>query len=223
MVHGNYYGIQYEIYLTKEIDFYDDLLPIWVNARTRIEMDKYIFSGKCKLIVIPYQQFNKQLLNNSLFNSYVRENDESSYSREYKTDQELISKKFVMVKHYISYVKHNSNLPDPISEEEYKLLLESWQQINSKLNENAGIINGLSNKEWNELETERTDLFNRLKIQRIIHNKEYFEDIKNLEKELTDQVSLSDEQNELIKKVLTHPKLEGLISWHGLSLINGYY
>ena len=223
MVHGNYYGIQYEIYLTKEIDFYDDLLPIWVNARARIEMEKDKNSGKYKLIVIPYKQFDKQLYNNSLFNKYIKENDEASFCRKYETEQELISKKFVMVTHYNSYVKHNSNLPEPLSEEDYNLLLESYQEINSKLTENAGIINGLSNKEWNELETERTDLFNRLKVQRIIHNQEYFEEIKNLEKELTEQVILSNEQNELVNKVLTYTKLEGLISWHGLSLINGYY
>lgn len=223
MVHGNYYGIQYEIYLTKLIDFYDDLLPIWVNARARIEMERDKNSGLYKLIVIPYQQFDKQLYNNSLFRKFIQENDEASFSRKYETEQELISKKFYMVTQYNSYVKHNSNLPDPISEEDYKLLLENWQQIYNKLNENAGIINGLSNKEWNELETERTDLFNRLKVQRIIHNQEFFEEIKNLEKELLDQVSLSDEQNELIQKVLTHPKLEGLISWNGLSLISGYY
>ncbi len=40
MVNGNYYGIQYEIFLTKEIDFYDDLLPIWMDVRARIEMKK---------------------------------------------------------------------------------------------------------------------------------------------------------------------------------------
>jgi hypothetical protein len=223
MVHGTYYGIQYEIHLTKDLDFYDDLLPIWMEVRARIEMEKDKYSGKYKLIVIPCKQFDKQLYNNSLFNKYIKQNNEQSFCSEYKTEQELISKKFVMITHYNRYVKHNSDLPEPISEQEYKLLLESWQQIYNKLNENAGIINGLSNKEWNELETERTDLFNRLKVQRIIHNSDYFQEIKNLEKELTEQVTLSEEQSALIQKILSHSNLQGLISWHGLTLVDGFY
>lgn len=70
MVHGNYYGIQYEIHLTKEIDYYDDLLPIWMDVRTRIDM--YRINGYYKLIVIPYVDFSEQLDNNSLFKSYIR-------------------------------------------------------------------------------------------------------------------------------------------------------
>ena len=223
MVHGNFYGIQYEIRLTKKLDFYNDLLPIWMDVRARIEIENDKQTGQFKLIVIPYQEFNQQLYNNKLFNSYVRENDEASYSREYKTERELILKKFLMVTHYNRYIKHNSDLPVPISEQEYKILLESWQKLCDIEAENQGIINGLSQKEWNELEEERTDLFNRLKVQRIIHNKEYYDEIINLEKELTEQVSLSEEQNQLIQKVLTHPNLQGLISWNGLSLVLGFY
>jgi hypothetical protein len=216
MVHGKYYGIQYEIHLNKSIDFYNDLLPIWMDVRARIEMDKH---NNYKLIVIPYEQFNKQLINNSLFHKYVKENDEASYSHK----EELLSKKFVMVTYYVNYIKHNSNLPEPFSEEEYKQLLEKWQRTCDILNENVGIINDLSQKEWYDLETARNEVFNKLKVQRIIHNKEFFEEIKILENLLINQVLLYEEHNDLIDKVINHPKIQGLISWHGLSLVSGFY
>jgi hypothetical protein len=74
MAHGNYYGIQYEIYLTKELDFYDELLPIWMEVRAKIEMEKDKKTDNYKLIIIPYKEIGQQLYRNSLFNSYVREN-----------------------------------------------------------------------------------------------------------------------------------------------------
>lgn len=80
MVHGNYYGIQYEIHLTKELDFYDELLPIWMEVRARIEMTKDKYTGVHKLILIPYNDFSKILYNNKLFKSYVSENDNYRYS-----------------------------------------------------------------------------------------------------------------------------------------------
>lgn len=219
MVHGNFYGIQYEIYLTKDLDFYDDLLPIWSEVRARIEMEKDKESGTSKLIVITYQELNKQLNTNSLFLKFIKENDEASFYNEYKNEEDIISKKFVLVKQYIKYLKYNSDLPDPISEDSYKVFVESLEYVCNKLNKKTD----LSQKEVEQLENQKIYLSNKLRVQRIIHNKKFFEEIKNLEKELIQQVNLSEEQNELIKKVVTHPKLEGIISRHGLTIIDGYY
>jgi hypothetical protein len=219
MVYGNFYGIQYEIQLTKDLDFYDDLLPIWSEVRARIEMEKDKESGTSKLIVITYQELNKQLNTNSLFLKFIKENDEASFYNEYKNEEDIISKKFVLVKQYIKYLKYNSDLPDPISEDSYKVFVESLEYVCNKLNKKTD----LSQKEVEQLENQKIYLSNKLRVQRIIHNKKFFEEIKNLEKELIQQVNLSEEQNELIKKVVTHPKLEGIISRHGLTIIDGYY
>ena len=124
-----------------------------------------------------------------------------------------------MVKQYIKYLKYNSDLPDPISEDSYKVFVESLEYVCNKLNKKTD----LSQKEVEQLENQKIYLSNKLRVQRIIHNKKFFEEIKNLEKELIQQVNLSEEQNELIKKVVTHPKLEGIISRHGLTIIDGYY
>jgi len=212
MVHGNFYGIQYEIILNKEIDFYNDLLPIWISTRSRIEMENN------KLIVISHGSFNKQLYHNSIFNEYVEQNNEASYQIKHTNEDQIINNKYLMVNHYSKYVKNNYNLPEPMNEEEYKKLVEKYQDICYKVNDNA-----ISTNEYLYLEGKKTKLFDELKVQRIIYNSEYFEEIKNLEKNIINQITLTNEQNEFIQKVITHPKLEGLINWHGLNLVSGFF
>lgn len=221
MVHGTYYGIQYEIHLTKEIDFYDDLLPIWMEVRARIEIEKDRQTGNNKLIVIPYGEFNEQLFNNKLFNSYVRENDGYSYNRKKDMCEEdyLRSQKFVMVKCYEKYIKHMTSLPEPITKEEFKKLVNEKQKLDNLWR----INNNMSSEEWKEHDKKVNEISKQLGVQRFIHDSEYFEEIKNLNKELLYQVNFSEEQNERIKKVTSNPKLEGIISWHGLTLVDGFW
>lgn len=214
MVHGNYYGIQYEVFLTKGIDFYEDLLPIWIETRARIEMKKDGETGTYKLIVIPYDEIDKQLHKNALFSSYVRENDECLYKKQY--EEYLRTKKFAMVGQYEMIVRHNTNLPEPITREEFNQLSVEMQKLQHK-----GLYGNLSQEEWREHDRKYTEIFNQLQVQRIIHDPEYFEEIKDLHTQLLDQVSFDDEQIERIKKVISHPKLEGIISWRGLRLVNG--
>ncbi len=220
MVHGNYYGIQYEIHLTKEIDFYDDLLPIWMEVRARIEIEKDRQTGNNKLIVIPYGEFNEQLFNNKLFNSYVRENDGYSYNRNKDICEEeyLRSQKFVMVKYYEKYIKRMTSLPEPITKEEFNNLAKEKQQLDHK-----SLWGSLSQEEWKEHDKRVNEIDKQLGVQRFIHDSEYFEEIKNLNKELLEQVIFTEEQSERIKKVTTNPKLEGIISWHGLTLVDGFW
>jgi hypothetical protein len=70
-------------------------------------------------------------------------------------------------------------------------------------------------------------MFKQIRVQIIIHDAEYFEEIKSLNKKLLEQVNFTKEQSERVQKVLqkviSHPKLEGIISWHGLTLIDGFY
>jgi hypothetical protein len=216
MVHGNYYGIQYEVFLSKEIDFYDDLLPIWIETRARIEMKKDGEAGIYKLIVIPYDEIDKQLHKNALFSSYVRENDECLYKKQY--EECLRTKKFAMVGQYEKMIRHNTNLPEPITREEFNQLSIQMQKLQHK-----GLYGNLSQEEWREHDRKYTEIYNQLQVQRIIHDPEYFQEIKDLHTQLLDQVSFDDEQIERIKKVISHPKLEGIISWRGLRLVDGFW
>ncbi len=209
MVHGTYYGIQYEIQLNSEIDFYNDLLPIWIATRTRIEL-----GANNRLIVIPYKDFDKQLIKNEYFNIYMNELNSLEHFFNYTTEDELTSKKMLMVQHYTNFVKNNSNLPEPLSEDEYQLLLKEFKRVNTIFS---------TSENWIEIDKERSELFNKIKVQRIIHNKEFFHEIVNLEKELTNQVTLSEEQKEIIEKIVNHPNLEGKIFSHSLNLTSGFY
>jgi hypothetical protein len=209
MVHGNYYGIQYEVFLTKEIDFYDDLLPIWMEVRARIDIQKAKQTNNYKLIVIPYGEFDKQLCKNSLFSSYVRENDEDY----------LRTQKFLMVRQYEKIIRHNTNLPEPITKEEFNQLSIQMQELES----NCSWSGNLSQEEWREHDRKYTEIYNKLKVQRIIHDPEYFEEIKGLHTQLLEQVTFTEEQRELIQKVISHPKLDGINSSHGLTLVDGFW
>lgn len=219
MVHGNFYGIQYEIYLTKGLDFYDDLLPIWTQVRARIELGKVKESGINKLIIIPYEEFSQQLYNKKAFDDYIRQNDGLSYNHESVRESYIRNSKYFLVRQYEKFIKHNKNLPEPMTKEQFNELVNEWERL-EKINFTNEKMN---DDEWKEFNTKRSNVYNQLKIQRIIHDPEYFEEIKKLEKKLLEQVNFTKEQGELIQKVLTHPKLEGIISWHGLNLVDGYY
>jgi len=219
MVHGTYYGIQYEVKLTKNIDFYNDLLPIWMELRARIEMQKDIKSNNYKLIIIPYSEFNEQLSKNSLFTSYVKENNSVSYSKPTQTEQYLRSNKFAIVRQYEKLIRNKANLPEPITIEEYTKLSDEMQ----KLKQIDLLDKNMSQDEWREFDKKYDEIYIQLQIQRIIHDSEYFDEIKNLHKQLLEQVTFDEEQSERIQQVISHPKLDGIISWHGLTLVDGFY
>ena len=76
--------------------------------------------------------------------------------------------------------------------------------------------------EYPEYDNERISLLQKLNIQRIIARPDYFEEIKRIEESLTD-IILSNEEEEIVNLVVSHPKLEGVIDCHGINLIEGYY
>jgi hypothetical protein len=122
---------------------------------------------------------------------------------------------------YKNLIKHNNNLEQPISITELELLEKRYDVLNAICYDDDFWIK-YSEKEQIELNTERKDLFAKLKIQRIIARPEYFEKIVQCEQSLTN-VLLTDKENELLQKILNHPNLEGLIEYHGIELIEGYY
>lgn len=215
MVHGNFYGVQYEIYLNKNVDFYNDILPIWMSVRERIEYEIVKYgNGKHKLTIIPYKKLDKRFGNLENARNYVSANDAISFNRSLSRDINVEEFKYLDVKIYKNLIKHNKNLPKPISTEELQLLEESYKIILKK-SEDPEYWNKLSEKELIEIDDERIQLTDKLNIQRIIARPEYFEEILRIEKSLT-SIVLSNEENELVQKVLNHPNLEGLIEFTAL-------
>jgi hypothetical protein len=85
MVHGNWYSARYEIYLTKPLDLYNDILPICSSIRYML---KYIQMGKdgidgYKLIIIDTDKLDKRFTTRPIANDYACALDTIEYS--YKT------------------------------------------------------------------------------------------------------------------------------------------
>ena len=191
MVHGNYYGVQYEIYLNRELDLYNDVLPICIDVRTMISMQQQ--SGQYKLVIVPYREFTERFSGIKLSPEYVSSLNKIEYSHMTKTtNPELF--KYYDVKMYAELIKPCKDL-------------SSYDNI----------LNGTIGPQ----ET-YGKLSDALIVQDIIRNADYFEEIKAIERELTN-IDLTDSEKTLINSVINHAKLEGAIDRHGINLVYGVY
>ena len=221
MVHGNYYGVQYEIYLNQEVDVFNDVLPICINVRKMISLEKINHnSNQYKLVIIPYTELGKRFEKRENVRKYMNSLDEISCNRQItrKTNPELF--KYQDVKKYTNYIKH-SELPEPYTEEQFQKLENRVEELSSKYNE-LDYWEKYSSEERKKFDIERSILIEVLQVQRIIRNNKYFEEIKEIERELTD-IQLTETEEELVLQVLHHPNIEGKISSHGINLIYGFY
>ena len=76
MVHGNYYGVQYEIFLNKELDLYNDILPICIHVRKMISLEKIDRnSEQYKLVIIPHEELKKRFYQKQNTRKYAENND----------------------------------------------------------------------------------------------------------------------------------------------------
>ena len=221
MVHGKYYGVQYEIYLNKELDLYNDVLPICMDVRQMISLEKTDkHSNQYKLVVIPYKELDKRFVKRGHITKYMESLNEISYNHQItrKTHPELF--KYYDVNIYAKHVKHSEDIL-PYTEETFEKLENRLEELSSKYKE-LDYWEKYSNQERKDFDIEGGILMDVLKVQRIIRNKEYFEEIKQIERELTN-IELTDGEKELIQKVISHPKLVGAIGRHGIHLIDGIY
>lgn len=221
MVHGNYYGVQYEIYLNKMIDLFDDVLPICIDVRKMISFEKIDKnSDNYKLVIIPYREFDKRFEKREHVRKYMGSLDTISYNHQITRKSNPEEFKYYDVKIYEQHIKYSEEV-EPFSEEMFDKLENKVQDLSSKYNE-LDYWEKYSSEQRKNFDIERGILMDVLKVQRIIRDKEYFEEIKQIEHELTN-IKLTEEEEGLVLQVLHHPKLEGIISSHGINLINGYY
>lgn len=220
MVHGNYYGVQYEIYLNKELDLFDDILPICIGVRKMISLERISKdSNKYKLVIIPCREFDGRFEKKEHARKYMNSLDSIRYN--HKLTRKTNPEDFVYydVKNYETCIKHLK--VETYTEEMIENLEIKLQDLISKFNE-IDYWNKYSIEEIHNFDLERSAIMDALKVQRIIRNKEYFDEIKQIEHELTD-IELTDAEKELIQKVLSHPKLNGVIQFHGINLIESFY
>ena len=82
MVHGNWYSVRYEIYLTKPLDLYNDILPICSSVRYMLKYVQMVKDGidGYKLIIIDTENLNKRFITRQIAKSYACALDTIEYS-----------------------------------------------------------------------------------------------------------------------------------------------
>jgi len=201
MVHGTNYGVQYIIKLNKDIDLYDELLPICSSVRTMIKI-----LPEQKICILPYSTLDKRFSENEYSKILVS----SLNSIEYNTicERNDINKDlfiYLDVYNYSKFVKDKKNLK-PLSKQE---ILDIELMYKKLLND----------------ETYFKDVYklkDLLKIQYIISDREYYQKIIEIEKNITN-IQLTKEEELLIDTVMKHPKLEGLIEYSHFELVSESY
>jgi|LakMenEpi03Aug12_release.lakeMendotaPanAssembly.Ray.scaffolds.fasta_scaffold1036841_1 hypothetical protein len=213
MVHGTNYGVQYVIYLNEEVDFFNDILPICINVRHMIEYSKNL--KKSKLVIFSDNNFYKRFSAIPHAIKYVSCLTEQSYNYSSNNPD---ADKYRDVKLYNNSIKYSEKV-ELYTEEMYQALTNKIQGLTDlyQLLQSQG--------EYSELQSIRSELLplrDILKIQDITKNKEYYEEIKEIEKDITN-IELTDEEKDIISRVLNHPNLEGKYTGHGISLIDYFF
>ena len=221
MVHGNYYGVQYEIYLNKELDLFNDILPICIDVRKMISLEKINKdSNQYKLVIIPYKELDKRFEKREHVRKYIESLNKLSYSEiefNRKFNPELL--KYYDVKIYKNFLKC-FKFPEPYTQEELEKLEKCFNNLIDIYKSENYWYKPIEEK--NQIDEKQFTLGKILKIQRIISNPEYFQEIKEIEQKLTN-IELTEEEKKLVQKVLSHPKLEEAIEFNGINLIDGFY
>ena len=224
MVHGNWYSARYEIYLTKPLDLYNDILPICSSVRYMLKYVQMVKDGidEYKLIIIDTENLNKRFITRPIAKSYACALDTIEYSYNDKTvtrENEPTMFEYQDVFTYANKIKHQ-DAPVIMSTMELDDLTIRLKEIQNILN--AGGRDKKSENDSNALTLEYNQLFKTKQIQTIIVNPEYYNKIISMEQELTN-IELTQEELDLIKAVENHPTLDGLIKFSGFNLANGYY
>ena len=224
MVHGNWYSARYEIYLTKPLDLYNDILPICSSVRYMLKYVQMVKDGidEYKLIIIDTENLNKRFITRPIAKSYACALDTIEYSYNDKTvtrENEPTMFEYQDVFTYANKIKHQNSpvIMSTMGLDDLKIRLKEIRDILD-----ADGRDKKSENDFNALTLEYNQLFKTIQIQTIIVNPEYYNKIISMGQELTN-IELTQEELDLIKAVETHPTLDGLIKFSGFNLANGYY
>lgn len=212
MVHGNYVGVHYVIYLSRPIDQYDDLLPICISSRKMLTFHK---NDPTKIRVFGYENFSNQFQKSSKSQILTNAILELSYSHISISKKKDYPKLFLYNDVYVYSEKIKGKNVIAVTKETYLEMEERLDFLLSKLKDDDLSIEDECG-ELNNLKKEMT-------IQSIIYDTEYLQKVIDIEKKVIDDIELTVEQNEIIEIIRIHPKLEGLIQKIGMEITTGTY
>lgn len=221
MVHGIYYGVQYEIYFNCELDLFNDILPVCIDIRKMLSYEKISSnSNGYKLVVIPYNEIDQRLENNEHIRKYMMENDAVVYNHKKINDSNFEEMKYYNVQIYKKYIKHDPSIK-PFSDVEFINIKNRIDEL-IKMRKELNYWEKYTADEQAAFDSKYHKLKIALQVQQIIRNEAYFNEIKAIEQDLTN-IQLTPGENNLINSIINHPNLNGHISWHGFNLIEGNY
>ena len=212
--------VQYEIYLTKELDYFNDILPICIEIRKMLKYSEVVvnlYESKYKIVVFSYEKlanrFNKCSTHSLKYQTILNNLWKTNYPITYE------DKLYSDVKLYKNKIKHNSQNQIAIHPDEYINLTNTYNELNKIINTYDKYLN-YTEKEIEKLESEKQKIFDILEIQNLIQetNAKYYNKIKAIESELTN-IELSEEENAMLQRVLNHPTLNNIIEYHGFNLV----
>ena len=214
MVHGDYYGINYIIYLTKPIDLFNDLLPICISNRHMLTL-----ITPTKINIFNSHIFDKRLNAkemSSLFYSFSELQYQNKQCRNLLKNRQLFPNLYLYYDVFI-YSTLIKGIPiNAILNDELDVMKTRYNELENMLNNDTYDINNKSFFEELKL------LHKTIEIQTIICDKEYLQKIINIEGKITNNI-LTDEETMLIRSIEFHPTINKIIEKSGFEIIKEYY
>ena len=217
MVHGDYFGINYIIHLTKPIDLFNDLLPICISNRHMLTL-----INPTKISIFTSTMFNKRLNSkemSSFISAFYELRNKCYAQTNLLKNRQLFPDLYVYydVLQYSTIIKGRSI--EMISNDEFDVIKTRYNELEIMLNNDTYNYGSYEHKLFFD---ELKSLRKTIEIQTIICNKEYLQKIKDMEEKITN-VQLTDEEIMLIKNIESHPTINEIIETSGFEMIKEYY
>jgi len=212
--------VQYEIYLTKQLDYFNDILPICIEIRKMLKYSEVVvnlYESKYKIVVFSHEKFTNWFNHCSPHSLKYQTTLNNLWKTNYPITYE--DKLYSNIKLYKNKIKHNPQNQIAIDPDEYNKLTNIFNELN-KITGAYDKYLTYTEKEIEKLESEKQKIFDILEIQNLIQesNLKYYNKVKAIETELTN-IELSEEENNILQKVLNHPTLNNIIEFHGFNLV----
>ncbi len=212
------HAVQYEIYLTTKLDYFNDILPICIEIRRMLKYSEVIINlheSKYKIVVFGYEKFTNRFnvcsLHSIKYQDILNKLSKTNCCITYEDQL------YTNVKIYKNKIKHCPANQIPIDKDKYSELEHAYSEIETALNSYKKYEN-FTQCEIEILEYEKIKLHDVLEIQRCVQNEKNFNKLIAIEKELTN-IELSQEETDILNKILNHPTLNGIVDFHGFNLV----
>ena len=195
MVHGIDLGVRYIIKLNKKIDYYDIFLNICISLRKMISI-----IDDNKIIILNNNLLKERFKELPLVDEYFKNIGISKYNPDFDGSD----LKWLDVYKYSSQIKFSKD--DIIKKEEE---IKEYEEKIEKIEKEDIYFRDLK---------EYQDLKKLIDLNEIVYHQNYYETIIDLEKQITN-ITLNEEEIELINKLKDIPLLDRLIQDEGFELI----